>query len=315
MQAPSFATTAIVFSCDENYMPLARGLVMSLRALGYPKPGFDLVLIDLGCSQHSLEWMKANEVLIKPFPIDLVPQIVLSVIEPYQRALVMRPWLPEILENYNLFIWFDADTWLQSDEVIRIISGSQAILPGRIFIAPGMSHYNASLYSDMDKIVQMQSIWFSVCYQDSDLSKSFQKKMHFSCGVFGIARASPVWDLWKKEIISIYPLVAQRFKAMLHLAEQTALNFIIHRDNTLFGRLDPLYNFHCNAGGAMRLDTGEVAAFVIIPVRRIGVVHLANWSHYAKHYLEENLLFRSGDYLTREERLAIMRKHELSSAA
>ena len=288
---------------------------MSLRALGYPRPGFDLVFIDLGCSQHSLDWLKANEVIIKPFPIDLIPQVVLSVIEPYQRALVMRPWLPEILQNYDLFIWFDADTWLQSDEVIKIIYGSQIILPGRMFIAPGMSQYNASLYHDMVKIIQMQSIWYSVCYQDSTLSESFLKKMHYSCGVFGLARISPVWELWKKEIISIYPRVSQKFKAMLHLAEQTALNFIIMRDNTLSARIDPLFNFHCNAGGAMRLDTGEVAAFIIIPVRRIGVIHLANWSHYAKHYLEENLLFRSGDYLTREERLAIMSKEELPSAA
>ena len=291
MQAPSFTKTAIVFSCDENYMPLARGLVMSLRALGYPKQGIDLVLIDIGCSQISLQWMESNEVIIKPFPVGLVPQVILSVIEPYQRALVMRPWLPEILDNYSLYIWFDADTWLQNDEVIKVIIGSQSVLPGRIFIAPGISHYNASLYDDMTKIIQMQSIWFAICYQDSYLSKSFLKKLHYSCGVFGLSRFSQIWNLWKEQIISIYPLVAQRHRTLLHLAEQTALNFIIHRDVTLFARMDPLFNFHCNAGGAMRLDTGDVVAFIVIPVRRIGVVHLANWSHYAKLYLDENLCF------------------------
>jgi hypothetical protein len=121
MQAHSLKT-AIVFSCDENYIALAKGLVLSLRALGYPRQGFELVLIDIGCSQKSLEWMESNEVIIRPLETDLIPKTILSVIEPYQRALVMRPWLPEILVGYDLYIWFDADTWLQSDDVIRVFS-------------------------------------------------------------------------------------------------------------------------------------------------------------------------------------------------
>jgi hypothetical protein len=306
MQAHSLKT-AIVFSCDENYIALAKGLVLSLRALGYPRQGFDLVLIDIGCSQKSLDWMEANEVVLISLKTDLIPKTILSVIEPYQRALVMRPWLPEILAGYDLYIWFDADTWLQSDDVIKVICGSQKIIPERLFIAPGISHYNASLYENMEKIVQMQDLWFSTCYQGNPSSIAFSKKLHYSCGVFGLSWSSPVWNLWKEEITETYPLVAERNRSLLHLAEQTALNYIIHRDNTLFVRIDPLFNFHCNSGGAMRLPNGEVTAFTVVPVRRIGVIHLANWSYYAKNYMEENLLFRSGDYLTSEERLSALR--------
>jgi len=152
----------------------------------------------------------------------------------------------------------------------------------------------------------MQTLWFAITYGDGALTDSFSKKLHYSTGVFGLGRNSPVWNLWKKEIISIYPLVAERHKSLLHLAEQTALNFIIHRDNSLFARIDPLFNYHCNSGGAIRLPAGDVVAFTVIPVRRIGIIHLANWSYYAKKYMEENLLFRSGNYLTREERLPVI---------
>ena len=120
MQAHSLKT-AIVFSCDENYIALVKGLVLSLRELCYPRQGFDLVLINIGCSQKSLDWMEANEVVIRSLKTDLIPKAILSVIEPYQRALVMRPWLPEILAEYDLYIWFDADTWLKSDDVIKVI--------------------------------------------------------------------------------------------------------------------------------------------------------------------------------------------------
>lgn len=306
MQASSSAKTAIVFSCDENYVPLARGLVLSLRALGYPRQDFDLVLIDIGCSKRSLEWMETNEVVIKSLPIDIIPSSILSLIEPYQRALVMRPWLPEILTGYDLYIWFDADTWLQNDDVVKVICKAQNVIQGRIFIAPGISHYNASIYDDMSKIIQMQSIWFKTCYQESDLSDPFSKMMHYSCGVFGISRMSAIWNLWKEEILITYPRVAERYKPLLHLAEQTALNFIVHRDNTLLARMDPLFNFHCNSGGAIRLNRDEVVTYTVIPVRRIGVVHLANWSRNAKRYMEDNLLFCSGDYLTNNERSSIL---------
>ena len=192
--------------------------------------------------------MEANEVVIRSLKTDLIPKTILSVIEPYQRALVMRPWLPEILGGYDLYIWFDADTWLQSDDVIKVICGSQRIIPERLFIAPGISHYNASLYENMEKLIQMQELWFSTCYQGNPSSIAFSKKLHYSCGVFGLSRKPGVEYCGRREIAETYPLVAERNRSLLHLAEQTALNYIIHRDNTLFVETDPLFNF---------LDRGE----------------------------------------------------------
>ena len=306
MQASNIAKTAIVFSCDENYVPLAKGLVLSLRALGFPRPGFDVVLIDIGCSPLSLQWMRVHDVQVAHFDAGLVPNSVLDVINPAQRALIMRPWLPEIVEGYDLYIWLDADTWLQSDEIINVIYGSQAILPGRIFMAPGVSHYSSSIYDDMAEIVGMQTIWYSTSYKDDHLGGAFAKRLHYSSGVFGLARNSPFWELWKKEIIDTFPLVAARARPLLHMAELVAANYIVQREGNLLARIDPLYNFHCNSGGAMRIGNGEVSAVMVIPIRRICVIHLANWPYLSKYYMEGNLLYQAGNYLMAEERASLM---------
>jgi|SRR5208337_2214643 len=109
--------------------------------------------------------------------------------------------LPEILTSYDFYIWFDADTWLQSDDVIKVMHQAQNVIPWRIFVTPGTSYCNASMYDDMTKIIRMQIIWFETYYQGSDLCDAFSKKMHYSCGLFCISRIGPVWNLWKKEII------------------------------------------------------------------------------------------------------------------
>ena len=306
MQFSNAPRVAIVFSCDENYVPLAKGLVLSLRALGFPRPGFDVVLIDIGCNPLSLDWMRVHDVKVTQFEADLVPSAVLDVINPAQRALIMRPWLPEIIEDYSLYIWLDADTWLQSDEIINVIYGAQNILPGRMFMAPGVSHYSTSVYEDMTEILGMQTIWYNTSYRDDHLGAQFAKRLHYSSGVFGLARNSPFWELWKKEIVETFPLVAARARPLLHMAELVAANYIVQRDGNLLARIDPRYNFHCNSGGAMRIGNGDVSAIMVIPVRRICVVHLANWPFLKQYYMDGNLLYQSGNYLTNDERNSLM---------
>jgi hypothetical protein len=37
---------------------------------------------------------------------------------------------------------------------------------------------------------------------------------------------------------------------------------------------------------------GRVVTNVMLPVREIGVVHLANWSHLRSQYIQNELLYR-----------------------
>jgi len=53
--------------------------------------------------------MEANEVVIVPFVDSFIPGNILSIIGSSQHAQVLRPWLPEIFECYDIYIWLDAD--------------------------------------------------------------------------------------------------------------------------------------------------------------------------------------------------------------
>ncbi len=41
---------------------------------------------------------------------------------------------------------------------------------------------------------------------------------------------------------------------------------------------------------------------MMLPLRDVGVIHLANWSQLRVRYMERQLLYRNGDYLTAAEK-------------
>jgi hypothetical protein len=96
-----------------------------------------------------------------------------------------------------------------------------------------------------------------------------------------------------------------RNETLMHLVDQIALNIVIVRNPMMIVRLDPLYNFHCNVAGALRVASGRVVTNLMLPPREIGVIHLADWATMRQTYLEQNLLYRSGDYLSPAERARI----------
>jgi len=298
------AISAIVFSCDEAYAFLARGLVLSLAEAGFPNDKTAVVLIDIGCGTDTLSWMKEGGIQIVPFDRALIPRKIMSVIRPAQRAQVVRPWLPELLPQFQHFVWLDSDTWVQNGEFMGLMSAGANIAPDSVILAPAHSHYHASAYSELHEILGMQLEWYTSCYEPY-LANKAASTLSYSSGVFGMRRTSPVWALWRQEVEYLYPAMAVRNEKLMHLAERIALNIVIVRNPLMIVRLDPLYNFHCNVGGALRAENGRVVTNLMLPPREIGVVHLANWSAMRQTYLDSNLLYRSGDYLSPAERARI----------
>jgi hypothetical protein len=297
---PDPFTTAIVFATDQAYVFLARGLVLSLNTAGFPNAEAKLVMVDLGCNDEARAWMRDHGAEIVPFDPTLIPPKVEAVITPGQRAMAMRPWLPKLIpQHYDHIVWLDCDLWLQNGDVIKHLRAGAQMAPDNIMVAPGNSHYNSTFYGDLTKLVNMHRIWYSACYDDEIVAKGVST-LHVSGGVFGMHRASSFWAEWGEEIEYHYPAVAKRNTNLVHLAEQIALNVVIMRTNKMT-RLDPLYNFHVNAGGALRLEDGRVVTNLMIPIREIGVIHLANWKFLRQQYLQLGLLYQRGEYLTQPE--------------
>ena len=128
--------SAIGCSCDEAYAFLARGLVLSLADVGFPSRDVAVILIDIGCEPDTLSWMKDRGIQIVPFDPKLIPQTIMSVIRPVQRAPVVRPWLPELVPQLQRFVWLDCGLWVQYGKFMSLMIAGAHRMPASAVVAP-----------------------------------------------------------------------------------------------------------------------------------------------------------------------------------
>lgn len=283
---------AIVLASDENYFFLARDLVLSLKEQVLPRHRVRVAFVDIGLAPASRAWMVEQGVDVLDTDTLPIPAVVRQVCAPfpYMMGQVMRPYLPGLLPEQEVIVHLDCDVWVQSDEFLRALLGCVAETPNKIALAPSTSHYSSSFYEDLQKLVDMQRNWTYAC-MEKGLAEALAKMSFFSSGVFAAHRDSEVWKLWADECETVLPRVAAINPKMLHLAEQTALNIVVRMHN-LVTVLDPICNFHCNSGGAMRDPvTGKVITGLVSPRREISIVHLAAWSKCKDQYEEYGLRY------------------------
>jgi lipopolysaccharide biosynthesis glycosyltransferase len=291
--ADSKPKVTIVFATDEAYFGLAKDLASSLLETVRPNNDIDPVCLDIGLSNESRAWLAQNGVKIQTASMDRLPDALRPFVaaRPYMMAQYYRPYFPELAPDADLIIHIDCDAWVQNSQFLDACVNAIQARPGSIALAPSNNHYNYSYYSDLQETIDMQHNWVFGCYE-KHVADALAKMAFFSSGVFAASPTSPVWKRWEEEIVRIVPLVATINPSVLHLAEQTALNGVVRMDLSVTV-LDPLYNFHCNAGGVARDErTGKVVANLVHPNRELGIVHLADWRQRRTEYVNARLTFR-----------------------
>lgn len=292
MSAP-VKSVAIVFATDEAYAGLAKDLVASINERVRPFRQVEVVCLDIGLSDASRRWFEAQHVAVEIAKLQRLPEALRPIAEAkrYMLAQLYRPYLPELAPEADLIVHIDCDAWIQNHEFFDVFVAATGANPQNILLAPSVSHYYSLFYGNMSEVLDMYANWTFGCYEKKT-ADALSKLPFFSSGVFAATPSSPVWRRWEAEILRIVPLVALVNPAVLHLAEQTALNGVVRMDASVTV-VDPLYNFHCNAGGVERnAASGKVMASLAWPPREIGVVHLANWRLLQKDYLGARLTYR-----------------------
>lgn len=287
---------AVILATDEAYFGLAKDLVGSLIANALPAAPFEIACLDIGLSEGSRTWMRSRGVRLHQPDADRLSTPLRQIVSarPYMMAQLYRPYMPEMAPEADVIIHIDCDAWVQNGEFITACVDAVNAAPDNIVLAPSTSHYTASFYNDIEKILQMQYNWTFGCYEKSTADRLAQMSF-FSSGVFAARPGAPVWARWAEEINRMVPLVAVVNPPVLHLAEQTALNGVVRLDHSVTV-LDPIFNFHCNAGGVKRDPaTGKVVTALVHPHREISVVHLADWRRRKDEYVEAKVVFNPAE--------------------
>lgn len=253
----------IVSAADSGYFPLLRDMVLSVRALCAEVA---IGVLDLGLLPDERAWLASQRVqIVRPdwdvaFPgRERMPETF--------KAQVARPFLPKYFPSYDMYLWMDADAWLQDWRAVELYLGAAG--RHRIAIALEIDRAYKRHYK-RPKWLGVTLAWR--CYREAfgwRVADRLGRNPIANVGVFALHREAPHWAHWAQVMTRVLR------RTQFFFAEQIALNYAIFADG-LPANFLPAY---CNwaVGDAAPAFDAARGLFVepYAPHEVIGVLHLA----------------------------------------
>ncbi|WP_434427094.1 hypothetical protein [Nannocystis pusilla] len=253
----------IVTAADEGYATLLKGLVESLFQWGPPIHG-ELGVLDLDLSPETLEWLAQYEVhIVKPgwdIPIDAD----LARERPGLRAMTARPFLPRHFPGYDMYLWLDADTWVQQPFALDWLAAAAAT--GKMAIVPQIDRFYR--HSPLAVHWRIDSLR---CYFGQVPIEALLMQTYVNSGVFALHAGAPHWELWGEWMKQGIEACGGRL-----VTDQTALNFMLWMERLPVYPLPSRCNWTCHlALPEYRMATGLFHE-PGIPGEPLGILHLTH---------------------------------------
>jgi lipopolysaccharide biosynthesis glycosyltransferase len=254
--------TIIVSASDEGYYRLLDGLLSSLHQWGAP-PVDAIGILDVGLSEESAAALRGRVThVVSPewdLPIDSERQRT----KPHLRAFSARPHLPKYFPGYDLYVWFDADTWVQEPNVVALFT--QAAMGGDIGVCPQVHQSYIPNYG-------------ALAWRRNELYRRYgeeavsllDSRTYVNSGVFSLRADAPHWRYWQEcseAGFQSYPDT---------LSDQTCLNYALWTNDLPIHPLPSLYNWCCHlAVPSLNIQLGKWCE-PHIPHQPVGVIHLTS---------------------------------------
>jgi hypothetical protein len=253
----------IVSGADSGYFPLLQDAVLSVRA---QCPEVAIGVYDLGLATDQRTWLaeRVRHVVRPEWDFDFPGRERASEV---LKADLARPFLPRYFPGYRMYLWLDADAWLQDRHVVELYCAAAG--RDKLAITPEIDRAYKRHYK-RPKLFGMNLAWKS--YREAfgwRVADRLGRNPMINNGVLALHAEAPHWEAWRR----VLARVLQR--SSFTLAGQTALNYVIFAENLPVNFL-PAY---CNwmPGDAAPAFDAERGLFVepYAPNQVIGVMHLA----------------------------------------
>jgi lipopolysaccharide biosynthesis glycosyltransferase len=253
--------TPVVTAANEAFMPLLRGLVASLLQWNQ-KPFSDLAVFDVGLGTDSREWAARHGAQVAVPLWDLPVDAQLREQQPHLRAFTARVFLPRYFPGYDVYLWIDADAWVQErialDWYFAIAAGgAMAVVPqvDRSYrhAADLLGWRTQRMFDYYGREAAHRSVW----------------ERYVNAGVFALRADAAHWKVWARYFAQ--GLAASNGKLV---CDQTALNQALWAEDLPVHPLPALFNWLCHLGApAFDRSTGKFRE-PFAPAASIGILHL-----------------------------------------
>ena len=261
----------IVSSSDSKYFFLLKELFLSLDKSGILSE-YQFAILDTGLLEEQKFFFLDNNVIIKE-AIWNTPVPKFKILgRDNLKTQVARAYLPDYFEDYKLYIWLDADMWLNDANSFSFYE--KGALNDKLTIVP---------QSDRAYVKNANVEWLfgfpkkikTINYKNisKSISKSLGRKYAFhstlNAGAFAINDNIEIWKCFQKNI----KLAAK--KGRIFGTDQVALALSIYEDNIPSEFLPAYCNWMCEFNmPKFDIDKGQFVE-PYIPNHPIALVHLA----------------------------------------
>ena len=259
--------TIIITASDEKYADITRGLLRSLHQWG-DLPCGEIGLLDVGLSEKTREeFARYASVIVEPgWDFEIDPAMRQE--QPYLRAKLARPRLPAYFPGRDLYLWLDADIWVQNRFAIEWFF--EAARTGGMAVVPSSDRSYAF------HPTHIEWRWNHLhAYFGDEAMQLYHFKQYYNSGAFALVRDAPHWDVWAKWFESALEADPAR------VSDQAVMNYAIWKDDLPVHPLPSRCNWLCH----FRTPAFDVATNQFCepfaPHLPLGMLHLAGRSKNA----------------------------------
>jgi len=261
----------IISSSDSKYFALIKELFLSLKNSNVLNE-YDFAILDTGLSQEQQNFFKDSKVLITDAKWNVeVPNYKILGRENL-KTQVARAFLPNYFNDYKVYIWLDADMWLNDIESFLLYE--KGALNNKLTIVPQSDRAykkNANVewflgFPKKIKTINYKNISKSVSRK---LARKYAFHSTLNAGAFAINSNDEIWKCYQKNI----KLAAKRGR--IFGTDQVALALSVYEDKIPTEFLPAYCNWMCEFH-LPKFDIDQ-QKFVepYLPYHPLALIHLA----------------------------------------
>ncbi len=268
----------IISSADSKYFQLIKELFLSLKK-NHVFNEYQFAILDTGLSEDQYIYFKDNNVRIEEakWNVEVPKYKILG--RNHLKTQVARAFLPDYFPNFKVYIWLDADLWLNDLKTFHLYE--RGALQECLAITPQsdrsyFNNANVEWFMGFPKKVK------TINYKN--ISKSISKKLArkyafystLNAGAFAIGSKKEIWDCLQKNI----KLAAKNGR--IFGTDQVALALSVYEDKIPTQFLPAYCNWMCEFHLPMFDEHSKKFIEPYLPYHPIALVHLAGLDEIRK---------------------------------
>lgn len=237
---PANIKNIIVTSANALYFDLVQDLVHSISIQKFDVT-FDIGVLDTGLTEEQCTWLKAQGVKIErtrglaalPHAKELSEKI------PGFATLTEQLYMRDYFSGYDVYLWMDADSWVQTPEAINVMMSSAANSPA-LHIAPEFDRSYQPFF-DNSTTWGMYHDWYIKSYGPEVAGEMALRPM-YNVGIWAMHKDCAGWERWTNYYLGFLKSIAE--PSVDHfMAHQLGMNIALHRGEVPNLKLPARYNW------------------------------------------------------------------------